>query len=96
MALHILYQNVRGLRTKLPNFKLSVIAGSFDMIAVTETWLNDNISDEELADDNYNIFRRDRDLIQTKKKDGGGVLLLVRDNLSAKCVPEMSSDFEDL
>ena len=31
-----------------------------DVIAVTETWLNDNISNSEILNDAYVIHRRDR------------------------------------
>ena len=32
----------------------------FDIIALTETWLEENFGDRELQLDGYNIFRRDR------------------------------------
>ena len=31
-----------------------------DIIALTETWLNDNFLDSELHLNDYNIFRKDR------------------------------------
>lgn len=42
------YQNVRGLRTKTKDFKLSSTGCSFDIIALTETGLNSTIYDGEL------------------------------------------------
>ena len=36
------------------------MTNSYDIIAVTETWLTDNISDSELLEYGYTIYRRDR------------------------------------
>lgn len=44
----------------------------FDIIALTETWLDENFDDRELHLDGYNIFRRDR------RGRGGGVLLATK------------------
>lgn len=96
MALHVLYQNVRGLRTKLSNFKINFLCGAFDLIMVTESWLNKDICDRELVDNNYNVFRRDRDLTNSSKKDGGGVLVIVRNELNASIVPDFNSEAEDI
>jgi hypothetical protein len=59
----IYYQNVRGLCTKTHEFYLSSLSSTsnFDIIALTETWLNDSVSDGELLDlDRFNVFRKDR------------------------------------
>lgn len=58
MALHVMYQNVRGLRTKLHTFKTNVTAYSFDVIMVTESWLNAGVFDSEVVDDQYTNFTR--------------------------------------
>lgn len=54
---------------------------SFDIVAMTETWLNDDFSDSELQLDGpldgYNIFRFDR-----ANRRGGGVLLAINSRLS--------------
>ena len=52
-----------------------------DIIFGTETWLSSTVSSSEISLSGYNIFRKDR-------KDGyGGVLLALRDNISAKEYP---------
>ncbi|XP_063901620.1 uncharacterized protein LOC135121244 [Zophobas morio] len=55
------YQNVRGLNTKLKDFSLSTITSlTYDIVALTETWLNDSVSDAELFDLSiYSVFRSD-------------------------------------
>lgn len=46
---------------------------SFDVTALTETWLDDNFKDKELGLEGYKIFRKDR-----QRKRGGGVVIAVR------------------
>lgn len=69
--LRIYYQNVRGLRTKLNEVYLEILNNDFDVIILTETWLNDSISDAEIFDSRYNVFRRDRNSTYNHKSDGG-------------------------
>lgn len=57
------YQNCRGLRTKLVNFKCNVACITFDFLMLTETWLNSSFSDNKLGLVNYNIYRYDDVLI---------------------------------
>ena len=57
---------------------------NLDIIAVTETWLNDTISDGELLDPSFQIIRRDRN------RNGGGVLLACKSVLQ----PVRRADFE--
>ena len=75
----IYYQNVRGLSSKTVEFYNAVRMNEFDMIALTETWCNDSISDSEIFDDRYVVFRKDR---MTR---GGGVLLAVRRGAVLSC-----------
>lgn len=75
--LKILYQNVRGLKSKTDDFYRNVCCSQFDVIILTETWLNNGIYDKELFDPRYKVYRRDRDLITSGKSDGGGVLIAV-------------------
>lgn len=52
-----------------------------DIIGITETWLNDNIQNNEIYIPGYNIFRKDR--CNPTLNSGGGVLLYIRDNINA-------------
>lgn len=75
--LKIYYQNVRGLRTKTEDFYSSALIFDYDIIVVTESWLNDMIFDHEILDNRYRVFRRDRSSTRSSltKKDGGGVVV---------------------
>lgn len=60
-SINAYYQNVRGLKTKLINIKNNISICEYDIIFLTETWLNDSVSDGELCDPNkYCVYRRDR------------------------------------
>ena len=49
------------------------------LLAISETWLNSCVSDEELVIDGYCLFRRDR-----PDQAGGGVCIYVLDTIPAK------------
>ena len=84
MALNIIYQNTRGLRTKLLDFKQNLYANDPDILCVTESWLKNTILDHELADLNqYSVFRRDRKSVFGAKSDGGGVFIAMKNKYSA-------------
>mgnify|MGYP003482109637 FL=1 len=67
-----MYQNVRGLNTKMTK----LFSNSFDfdhhVIIFTETWLKDNVFDSELLCNKYQIFRFNRN-----DRNGGGVLIAI-------------------
>lgn len=78
------YQNVRGLNTKCNELFINSLLAhqQFDLIALTETWLNDSVHDSELFDSNYfSIYRRDRNFIATNTSRGGGVLIALNQKI---------------
>lgn len=95
--LKIYYQNVRGLRTKTSIFCRNVCMNyCYDVICLTETWLVQGISDSELFDDRYIVWRRDRDYGRTNQTLGGGVLIAVRRELASEARSDWCSNAEDL
>lgn len=87
----VLYQNVRGLKTKINDLYCSVLSEDHDLNAITETWCDNSVHDSELCDPRYQLFRRDRDLTATKKTRGGGVLLAVKSEVFAEKVDAVST-----
>ena len=91
-SLTFIMQNVRSLKSfqldnltncrenKLSCFQDIVLLNQFDVIALTETWLNNSITDYEVIPNGYQIFRKDR----STGKRGGGVLLAVKDSISTE------------
>ena len=59
--LNILYLNARSIKN---NFKMEEI-GSYvkeynvDIIGVTETWLNEQVGNSEIALDDFTVYRKD-------------------------------------
>ncbi|XP_063917329.1 uncharacterized protein LOC135133030 [Zophobas morio] len=79
------YQNVRGLRSKTVNFFNHLTSTSYDLLALTETWLSPDISDNELFSNDYIVFRKDRSFETLKCTKGGGVVLAIKNKF--KCSP---------
>lgn len=90
--LNVIYQNVRGLKTKLPYFKQYITTlDNTDIIAITETYLDPSVYDAELFPLGWSILRRDRPSL------GGGVLLATRPGLNIRRQVELeTSSGEDL
>ena len=68
--------------SNLTSFQDLVDSENLDVISVTETWLNDSVSDHEILPTHYNIIRKDR----PSKKRGGGVLLALREGIKFNTV----------
>lgn len=58
MPITVCNQNVRGLSSKTVEFCNAVRMNDFNIIALTETWCNDSISDNEIFDDRLVIKSR--------------------------------------
>lgn len=77
MTFNIVYQNVRGLRTKTNIFFGNVLNNDFDIVCLSETWLVPGIFSAELFDPRYNVYRSDRDYNTLGMTLGGGTLIAV-------------------
>lgn len=55
---------------------------NYNIICLTETWLNDNVLDSKLCFTNYNLYRNNRNNLSYGKKRGGGVLIAVNKIMS--------------
>jgi len=74
-GLKFVHQNIRSLRKKLNELRVFLTQSPrIHIIALTETWLNSNISDAEVSLPGFTLFRRDR-LV----RKGGGVAVYVSD-----------------
>lgn len=80
------YQNVRGLNTKTNEFYNNTLLLEYDLIAISETWLQSNVHDSEIINNNYVLFRADRKLVECNKSRGGGTMLAVKHCFSASSV----------
>lgn len=88
-----MYQNVRGLKTKLTTLFVDSFEFNHHVIIFTETWLNVQIHNSEILCDEYHIYRCDRTDIT--KKTGGGVLIAVSTKFpSEQIIDSFTTDIE--
>lgn len=86
-TLSVYCQNVQSLKNKLSICEqhLSELL-EYDCIALTETWLNDHVNDNEIPlHTSFSIYRRDR------PSRGGGVLLAINRNLKSRRRADLES-----
>ncbi|KAL1373488.1 hypothetical protein pipiens_005162 [Culex pipiens pipiens] len=91
----VYYQNAGGMRTKTKQFFLALASSDYDVIALSETWLQDDIVDAELSS-NYNLFRQDRNELTSDRSRGGGVLIAVKKAHDFTCTRVLSAGYEHL
>lgn len=92
--LNMYIQNVRGMRTKSNKFYCNSSSSDYNVISLTETWLNKDHSSSEFFDSTFNVFRKDRCETNSIHERGGGVLIAVRSNLI--CNQIMLSNTNDI
>ncbi|KAL1378995.1 hypothetical protein pipiens_015226 [Culex pipiens pipiens] len=91
----VYYQNAGGIRTKTKQFYLALASSDYDVIALSETWLQDDIVDAELSS-NYHLFRQDRSALTSDRRRGGGVLVAVKKSHEVTCTRVLSRGYEYL
>lgn len=83
------------LKVNLKKLYNEISICKYDLIFLTETWLNHCILDSEICDLNiYLVFRQDR--VSNIKTQCGGVLILVSHKLSVKTLSLNVSPGESL
>lgn len=61
-GLKITHLNIRSLLPKMDELRLLMSSNPLDVLAVSETWLNESIGDAEESLPGYTFIRRDRPL----------------------------------
>lgn len=79
-GMHVIHLNIRSLRPKIDLLRAWLTYNKPHVITLSETWLNNNISDDEIKLDNYVLYRKDRGT------RGGGLLTYVTSNLTAELI----------
>ena len=79
-GIKVTHINIRSLRNSVHLTQVRELAQQkdFDIITISETWLNTSVSSSEVKIDGYKLFRLDR-----LHKRGGGVCAYVRKELKA-------------
>ena len=78
-GLKISHINVNGLLNKLLDIKALLLSINFDILAITESHLSEDISDDEIAITGYKTARRDRN----DGRKGGGTVIYFAEYLDA-------------
>ena len=84
--LNILQLNTRSLIDIDRGMKFSnaVLTSNYNEICLCETWLNENINSKEPLLNDYEIYRKDRELDGDKNFHHGGSLIAVKNSLKSK------------
>ena len=78
--------NARSLLSKVDELTATLNANSVNLVAVTETWLSEEMEDNLVSISGYNLFRKDRPC-----RHGGGVCAYLSEDILVK----RHSDLED-
>ena len=89
--LKCVYFNARSIVNKIDELQLLIEAEHPDVIGISETWLKDNILNNELIVNDYNIYKHDK-----LNKIGGGVLLLVRKGIKTIIRKNLTNKFNEI
>ena len=85
-GLVFLHLNVRSLIPKLPEVRRLLAETNAAVLTLSETWLDETVTDGEVNMDGYSTIRRDRN------RHGGGVLLYVKDGISYNTRPDLQEE----
>ena len=75
-GLKIAHLNINGLVNKAEGVRELFSTYAFDVLALSETWLSSNITDNEISIPGYTLAWKDRS--GSAKLNGGGVLFYIR------------------
>ncbi|XP_058827680.1 zinc finger protein 93-like [Topomyia yanbarensis] len=76
--IHLYYQNVGGMNSCANTYRLATSDCCYDIIVLTETWLNEQTLSSQVICSDYEVLRCDRSPLNSNKSTGGGVLLAHR------------------
>ena len=79
-GLNVGHLNIRSLPGHLDEFRILMHNNPFDIMCLTETWLNATDTNDELHIDGYNIIRTDRQDVHR----GGGTAIYYNTNIKAR------------
>ena len=83
----ICHLNIRSILPKIDDIRILMKESNIDVIAFTETWLSEGVTDDLIQIDGYKIYRNDR-----SHGNGGGVAIYVKDTLQHCLLKDLNSD----
>ena len=82
--------NINRLLNKLDGIRDLLSDYNLDILALNETWLTRDISDDEINISGYSVARKDRS--NPLKSSGGGVIFYVRENIPFIVRPDLTTN----
>lgn len=76
--------NINSIRNKLENITFLLDEGLVDILAVSESKLDDSFTNAQFHRDGYKLHRNDRD------KYGGGIMMYIRSDIPHRIVKELA------
>ena len=67
---------------------IHAVENSLHIIGIAETWLHENVSDEEISLQGYTVYRKDRQFVKPGR--GGGVVLYISNTLVSSTCEELN------
>ena len=91
--LSLMHHNVEGLLNNFGGVQKLVTTKGYDIVMLTETWLESNISSDAIAIDGYSVYRRDIDH-DSAEHNRGGVCIFVKCELQTSRIDLGSSQIQ--
>ena len=85
-GLHFVHLNARSILPKMGELDILAHNTNAAIIAVTESWLDNTIHDNEVCIPGYSIQRKDRN------REGGGVCMFIRNNINFNRRSDIDND----
>ncbi len=81
----IYFSNVRPMINKIDEISTLISLNSYDIVVITESWLNSGVTDSFVSQPEHITVRRDRNNDQR----GGGICTYIREKLNIVQLPDM-------
>ena len=88
--MHFGHLNINSLLSKIEELRTLAINTNISVLGITETKLDNTVSNEELKIDGYNLLRSDRN------KNGGGVACYIKNNIAHNRKMSISENIENI
>ena len=85
-GLNIVHLNVRSLLPKIDEIHHMAITTNCSILGISETWLDDSVTDAEIQIAGYVVIRKDRN------RQGGGVCIYIKDTLAFNIRSDIKND----
>lgn len=85
-GLHFIHLNARSLLPKITEIRHIALKTKAVVISVTETWLDQSVTDGEIQIQNYTVIRKDRN------RQGGGVCVYIREDHAFNLRTHLNND----